>query len=301
MKRFSSTIVALSLCACGAGRKAAWEQDQVRETKAATAQPVGEADPFEAAMKEGQAAWDGKRDTREGVEAAIAAWEKAAALKPEDGTVFEKLSRALYFLSDGYLRKPENRELYLATFERGTAAGERALVNQSAEFKKRVTAGEKVDDAIKVVGREGLASMYWYASNLGKWARAKGFTTLLGNKDRIRAVMTRALEIDESFFYGAPHRYFGAFYAVAPSFSGGDLGKSKDHYDKSLAIAPNYLGTHVLIADNYSQKKQDRALFDKELDFVINAPVDGIPDLVPEAKVEKEKAAELKARGDELF
>ena len=119
------------------------------------------------------------------------------------------------------------------------------------------------------------------------------------NKDRAKGVMTRALELDETFFHGAPHRYFGAYWSLLPV--GRDLDKSKQHFDKSLAIAPNYAGTKVLMAESYAVKKQDRALFDKLLGEVLAMPDNAIPGLEAETGIEKDKARELQAKVNDLF
>lgn len=292
-------ISAIALSGCGAGRQAQWE----------TGKPsAGAKQPAEAGMTAGGAdaaakaeeAW-GNRGDKASLEAAIAAWETAAAANPNDAATLAKLSRAYYFLADGHLRKQGDKSAaYLTAFEKGTAAGERALAAASPRFKQEVTGGIAVEQAIKSVGPEGLEAMYWYAANLGKWSRAKGFAVTLGNKDRIRAVMSRALELDPNFFHGAPHRYFGAFYAVAPGFAGGDMNKSKEHFDKSLEVAPNYVGTKVLYAELYAAKKGDRALYEKLLDEVIAAPDDILPGLEAETRNEKEKAQELKAKAGDI-
>jgi tetratricopeptide (TPR) repeat protein len=248
-------------------------------------------------------AW-AERGDRAKLEAAIARWEEAVARSANDAATLTKLSRAYYFLADGHLRKQgTDAAPYLDAFEKGTAAGERALAAGNAEFARRVVGGEKVEEAIKVVGPESLPAMYWYAANLGKWSRAKGFAATLGNKDRVKGVMTRALELDPAFFHGGPHRYFGAFYAVAPSFAGGDLDKSKEHFEKSLALAPGYAGTKILMAETYAVKKQDGALFDRLIAEVLALP-DGTgadAGIGPETRVEKDKALELRAKRDDLF
>ncbi len=292
--RFVAVVIgvgALALSGCGAGRKAAWET-----TGDAAKKTTVDASSFETLVQEGETAWANRGDRAE-LEKAIAAWEKAVAMK-EDPAALAKLSRAYYFLADGHIRRGEEM---LKTYEKGTAAGERGLAAASPRFKSEVTSGLTVEQAIKNVSPEALESMYWYASNLGKWSRAKGFATTLGNKDKIRAVMGKCLEIDPKFFHGGPHRYFGAFYSVAPSFAGGDLNKSKEHYEKSLEIAPDYLGTKVLMADTLATKKQDRAMFDKLLDEVLAADPNKIPEIAPEMKVEQEKAKELKAKANDLF
>jgi hypothetical protein len=281
---------------CGTGRTSQWEGN----TPAAGAAPAAAPGAPDAAAAE--AAW-AERGDKGRLEAAIAAWERVeAAAGGGDAATWAKLARAYYFLADGHLRKlGTDAPAYLEAFEKGTAAGERALSAGNAEFRRRVLAGDKVEDAIKVVGNESLPAMYWYAANLGKWSRAKGFAATLGNKDRVKGVMTRALELDAAFFHGGPHRYFGTLYAVAPGFAGGDLDKSREHFEKSIAIAPAYAGTKILMAETYAAKKQDAALFDRLIGEVLTMSDSAIPGLEPETRAEKEKAADLKAKRDEIF
>jgi tetratricopeptide (TPR) repeat protein len=284
--------------ACGTGRKSQWEGSAL-PTATATASAPAAAPAPEATVSEAEAAWD-RRGDRPSLERAIQLWESEVAASPGRAATWARLSRAYYLLADGHLRGlgPSNAQ-YLTAFEKGTAAGERSLAVQSPEFKSRVTGDEKVEDAIRVVGRDGIPAMYWYAVNLGKWSRAKGIAALLGNKDRVRGVVSRVLELDESFFYGAPHRYFGAYWALLPI--GRDLDKSRQHFEKSLQIAPAYPGTKVLMAETYAVKKQDRALFVRLLDEVLALPDDAIAEIAPEIRIEKDKARELKAKVDELF
>src|SRR5690606_6268268 len=127
-----------------------------------------------------------------------------------------------------------------------------------------------------------------------------GFGVLVGQKDNIKATMTRALELDPNFYHGGPHRYFGAFYAVAPGFAGGDPEKSKEHYNKSLEIAPYFLGTKVLMAENLATRLDDEEMFDRLLKEVIEADITAAPpEIHPEMKIEQEKARELMTLKDE--
>lgn len=297
MKIRRLTLVAM-ICgsaACGTGRKSQWEAPTTPAPAASSPAPAAAQEDPMAAF---EAAW-AKRGDRASLERAIALLEAAVAARPDDAAAWARLSRAYYFLADGHLRVDPKSEVTLATFEKGTAAGERALASLSPAFKARVTQGDKVEDAIQVVGKEGMDAMYWYAVNLGKWSRAKGLAALLGNKDRVKGVLTRVISLDERFFHGAPHRYFGAYWSLLPV--GRDLDKSREHFDKSLGIAPGYAGTRVLMAETYAVKKQDKALFLKLLDEVLALSDDAIPGLEPETRIEKEKAKELKGKVDELF
>jgi hypothetical protein len=304
MREIVWCLVSALLLGCGTGRTSQWEgRPAVAASASVGGQTAAAGSPQtpDQLLAAADTAWAGRGD-RAALESAIGFWEQALGSRPDDGATLARLSRAYYFLADGHLRKLGTKsDAYLGTFEKGTAAAERALAASSPAFKAKVVGGEPVEQAIQVVGREGLEAMYWYAVNLGKWSRAKGFAATLGNKDRVKGVMTRALALDPGFFHAAPHRYFGAFYSVAPGFAGGDVNKSKEHFETSLKLAPNYAGTKILMAETYATKVQDAGLFDRLLAEVLAMPDGAIPGLEPETRVEKEKALELKAKREELF
>jgi len=164
-----------------------------------------------------------------------------------------------------------------------------------------VLQGIRAEDAVVVITRKGIPLVYWYASNLGKWAKAKGFSTVLKHKDRIFKMVSHVYETAPDYFHGAADRYFGAFYAVAPAFAGGDIKKSEAHFAASLKAEPKYLGTYVLGAELWATKAQNADIFVEYLNLVLSSPVDGIVELQPENEVEKKKAKALLEKKDELF
>jgi tetratricopeptide (TPR) repeat protein len=307
--KLSSTLFActmtLSLVGC-AGRTAYWEAKPSAAADAAAADVVADAGAEEA--------WAG-RGEEANVRKAIAGWEGVLGCEAGDGSpesrckkvtvdastvkVMSDLTHAYYFLADAFLRDKE--DAYLTTMDRGVWWGERALAGASPEFAQKMADKAKFYEAIKVVPAEGIEAMYWYAACLGKWAKRTSFAVLLGQKDNIKATMERVLELDPDFFHGAAHRYFGAYYAIAPGFAGGDPKKSEEHFAKSLEKAPYYLGTKVLIAEHLATKLDDEDRFKKELQEVIDADPNATAGLEPESKIEQEKARELLDNMDEFF
>jgi hypothetical protein len=313
------SLVALALSAsmigCGASAKGLESKVQRGQVTA------DQASVHQALVAEGDAAWELRGD-RAQLELAIQKWDQAVKSKDDDWETYAKLARATYLLADGWLffekDQPAGQAAYLSMHERGYTYAERGMAAQSPDYEKRRMAGTKIDDAVKVVGRNGVALVYWYATNLGKWAKEKGFTTVLENKDRIFKLVSRVYEIGPDYFYGAADRYFGAFYAVAPKFAGGDVQKSYEHFQASLKAAPNYLGTYNLIAELYAPledsaagKAADENAFKANLQIIINAqpcPEGGasmqpciMKGLEPESAVEKRKAEDLLKRRDEFF
>ena len=248
---------------------------------------------FEAAA----AIFDTDRGTKEGLQQAIDALKGVVAAEPENQEALTLLSRAVYFMADGYTDDAEAKGVL---FEEGVTYGERAMACD-LEFKARIDKGEKPADAVTALQKDDQMAIYWTASNLGKWARLQGFSTLVKYKGYVAKMMTHCLALDETAFYGGPPRYWGAFYAVAPSFAGGDLEKSREMFEKSRALNPEYLGTYVLYADTYAVKTQDRALFKELLEHVLATSSDVLPEMIPEQEVERKKAQDFLSRIDDLF
>ncbi len=288
------TLLSTSLLAC-AGRKPDWHVEP--SSQPTQASPADNDAPLDAVAL-GDARWAERTDPQN-VREAIAHWEGVVAAEPSNADVLVKLTHAYYFLADGYLR--DDDDAYLEALDAGVRWGERAMVASSPEFAAAMAEGAKYPDAIALVGPQGVPAMFWYTTALGKWAKKQGFAVMLGHKDNIKVAMERVLTLDPTFLGGAPHAYFGVFYAVAPAIAGGDLDKSREHFEAALAISPDVLSTKVLWAAELATKTQDEATFDRLLAEVLEADENAVPRIVAENRVEQQKARELQARRDELF
>jgi tetratricopeptide (TPR) repeat protein len=284
---FLLVLLTLTTSACGAKRVAGWEV--AVETKGGDLMEV---------LAKAQESWQKREDPRE-LERAITLYEQAISIQPNQLEVLTQLARAYYFLADGYRRNdPENQ---LLLYDKSAVYGEKAMALHPEFLKKVKEEGVKPEDAVTVLTPEYLPAVYWTASAVGRWARLKGFTTLLAQRNRVKKLMDWVTEKNPTFFYGGPYRYWGAFYALSPAFAGGDLKKSREYFEKSLEVEPNYFGTKVLMADTYAIKVQDRELYVKLLNEVIAGSPEVLPDIIPEQKVEQAKAKDLLALADERF
>ena len=301
----SLALVSLTL-GCGATPKV------VVQPSTPVAPPPG-AD-FAALVKEGDEHW-AKRDARAELEAAISSWEKAVAIKADDAETLVKLTRGVYLLADGHLAfgsagsgkyttfegDEAGKLKYLELHEKGITLGQRAIAALSPAIKQRLDAGAPVEEVVDQVDKGGIPALYWYTSNLGKWANAQGFTTVLKYKNKIKRNIERCLALDEHFFYSAPHRYLGVIFAKAPAIAGGDMGEAKKHFDASLANSPSYLATRVLWAEFYAVKAEDKEGFRRELEHVLKQADDVLPEILAENRIEKRKAQSLLSQIDEKF
>jgi hypothetical protein len=240
------------------------------------------------------------RGDRAQLELAIQKYDAATKLKDDDWQSYEKLARACYILADGWLffEKDDKEAEFLSTYERGFKAAERGLAALYPEVEKKLSMGVDLKDAAALVTKDGIGLLYWYSTNLGKWGNAQDITVVVRYKERIFNVMNKVLELDPTYFHGAPHRYFGAFYSIAPPAFGGDIDKSWEHFQESLKIEPSYAATYNLIAEFYAPKKKDGKLFDEMVTKVRDLPLEAIPGLEAETAIEKRKAELLILRRD---
>jgi hypothetical protein len=284
----AALIASLAFSGCATSRSTGWQDRQatVSMTDAELKRAQADAD----------AGW-GKRDDRAALLAALQAMEKMAGARPEDAANLTRLARGFYLLADGHTTDVQEKK---RLWEVGASWGERAMAVNPAFRKLVVDEKKPLEDALGAVTKEQVAALYWSAVNLGKWAKHSSLGTQLKYKGRIRKMIERVGELEPEFFFGAVPRYWGTFYAVAPGIAGGDMNKAWEKYQESVAKAPQYLETRVLIAENYAVKKEDRKLFRSELEAVLKADPK-VAELAPENAIAKRKAKDMLARIEELF
>ncbi len=262
--------------------------------------PDAKAGDLGAAEAAADKAWAGRKDVAK-LQTAIAKWREAVAIAPKKTANYVKLAKALYFLADGYLRFDEDKEDdMLKAFEDAIVTAANALALQNGDFIFSVCSREPVKTSAKLLRKGDIPAVYWYATALGKYGLAKSIVIVLDNKDKIYAIMRRVRKMAPEYNHGAADRYLGAFHTKIP-FPKGDLVKSRKYFERSLKRSPNYLSTHVLMAQMLAPKLKDRALFKEHVDFVMKAPLNIIPGMEAEHAIEKRKAATLLEDIDTIF
>lgn len=287
----------LSTVACSSpGRVAAWEKDGMAGGGTATSTSASNAG-HDAAL-----ALFAQRDDQSKLEEAIAAWEKVVAEDPRHAEALTMLSRANYFLADGFLALQDGQtEREMKTYEKGADYGERALIVLEPDFEKAMRAEQKFEDAIKNISKKGMPAAYWYAVNLGRFASKQGLSARLYYKDKLRATMERILELDPKFFYGAADRYFGAFFAILPGIAGKDLEASARHFAASLETSPEYLGTKVVKAQFLAIELDDEEMYRGLLQETLAADETDNGDIAPENRAAKRTAKKMLDEADDKF
>lgn len=189
-------------------------------------------------------------------------------------------------------------KLYL----KGREYGMRALKTKGS-FRRALARGERVEDAVKRLGKKYVPALFWTGTCWAAWLNLnKRDPRALLDVPSIKGVMERVYNLDDKFYYGGPHLFFGIYYAGLPSIAGGGADKSKAEFDKVFEITGGKsLLPYVMYAQSYATLIQDQGLFESTLKKVLASPSDAVPDLTLVNEVAKKRAAKLLKETDKYF
>ena len=220
-------------------------------------------------------------------------------LDPENARLQTYAAQAYYGLAYGFNEdtRPERASaFYLRGMNHGLTAleiqGARDLKNSSiADFQQQVN---RLND---------VAAMFWTASCWGKWIDMhRDDADAIAQLARATALMQRVIELDDSFYYGGAHMYFGVYYGSRSPVLGGNFKKSLMHFDRAREITDGKLLIPDLLQAQYlSRQQHDQKDFHARLTNVINAPDDLMPELGLQNQIAKRKAAALLKKENEWF
>jgi predicted anti-sigma-YlaC factor YlaD len=146
------------------------------------------------------------------------------------------------------------------------------------------------------------ALLYWTAASWGAAiAQGKDRPDLVADYPAVKALMQRALALDENFEQGAIHEAMIALEAVPPEM-GGSVERARQHFERALAISKGEKpGPFVTLAETVAVMKQDR----KEFEDLLNRALAIDPEKNQSARLVtilmQRKARALLAKEDELF
>lgn len=240
--------------------------------------------------------WKERKDQAK-LAAALTKFETLHAANPNELKPLVYLARGNYFLADSHLQDLKKKK---DVYEKAISFGEKGLATNAA-FLAEIKAGKTLEESLGKLTVTEVPVLYWTAASLGKWAKLTGILASLKFKGDIKSMIERVEKLEPDFFFAAVPRYWGGFYAVAPSFAGGDMDKSKEQFEKSIKLAPEYLGTKVLMAEVYYTKTGEKKKFEALLKEVIDSTLENHSELGPENALEKVKAQKLLEKKGDLF
>lgn len=151
--------------------------------------------------------------------------------------------------------------------------------------------------------REDLDLAYWTAASWGAAiAAGKDRPELLADLPAVRALLERALELDESWGRGALHEAFVSLEAATPAAFGGSPERAREHFARAVELSGGRsAGPYVTLAEAVVVPAQDRAEFEELLGRAQAVDPDAVPELRLANVLARRRAAWLLSRADELF
>lgn len=160
-----------------------------------------------------------------------------------------------------------------------------------------------LEQTLAKLDARAVPALFWTAASWGKWIELQlDDPARLAELPRVELLMRRVLALDESYYHGGAHLFFGAYYGGRAPMFGGDFARAARHFDRAAEINQNQL----LLVDVYRaryllRQMGDRAAFHATLSRVLNAPASSDPDLNLANAVAKHQAAALLNQEESLF
>ncbi len=222
-------------------------------------------------------------------------------IDPENAELHTFAAQAFYGLAYGFnedTRPQRASDFYLRGMQHGITAlqlnGASNLIDSTiADFDKEVSN----------MGKKDVAAIFWTASNWAKWVDMhRDDPEAIAQLPRATALMQRVIELEDTFYFGGAHMFFGVYYGSRAPAIGGDFNKSRDHFDRAREITNGKLLIPDLLQAQYLARQQfDQEQFHKLLTGIIDAPDDLMPELGLQNQIAKRKATALLKKEAEWF
>jgi hypothetical protein len=220
-------------------------------------------------------------------------------------------SLALVVMEDRLERTPEDspeaalltmrtREMYL----RGHRFGLRLLDKRHRAFGDDFGKDmETLERRLRECTREDVPGLFWAGMPLASAVNlSRDDVTMISLLPKAKALVARALELDETYYHGGGHMIFGALLGSLSPTLGGDPNKSRAHFEKALSLTGRrFLMVQLMYAKTLAVQLQDRKLFDSLLDEILKADLSIFPEQKLANVAAKRRARRLQARAKELF
>lgn len=232
---------------------------------------------------------------------------------PENETLLAAASAGFGLYAYAFVQV-EAEHVEASDYARGTAMKARALALylrardyalRGLELRHAGIASALRTDPVAAVQDLDAADVelaYWAG---GTWGLAislgKDDPALVADVDAVRALLRRALELDEDYAEGALHEALIPIEGLPPMM-GGSPERAREHYRRALELSGGRRASvHLKVAENLSIPAQDRAEFERMLALVLAVDLEAAPEQRLSNRISRIRARHLLERIDDLF
>jgi hypothetical protein len=221
---------------------------------------------------------------------------------PENEHLLTLTAQALagYALGFAEDEEPERAKVF---YLRARDYGLRVLYQDDFFAKADVGSIDDYKLAVKNLDKDYIDAIFWTGFAWAGWINLSiDNPRAMIDLTKVQILMERVLEIDETYFFGATHLFFGSIWGLKPRMLGGDTEKAKEHFERNLEITGSkFLLTYVYYALFYAAKVLDEDLFNSFVVKIEETPADVLPGYQLMNMIAKKKVKYLKEYGQEWF
>jgi hypothetical protein len=221
---------------------------------------------------------------------------------PQNQELLLYAAQGFYGYSYGFIELDDSeraQQLYRRCYHYALTALELAGLGLDPE----TAATDELEAATATLGKAAVPALFWSASCLAKWIDL--------NRDDIASVaslasaatlMQRVLELDDSYYYGGPHIFYGVYYGGRSPMFGGNFELAEEHFRRAAEInQQKLLMVDLLQAEFLYRQQLNRTAFHDTLQFILDAPQGLYPEMALVNAISKQRAEYLLELEDEWF
>lgn len=255
---------------------------------------------------------------REALPASLKTLETFLVSAPDNRKLLELVARGYYSYAFGFLEGDfERARVEMADEDTINDLNRRAVLHYlrsreygfellgKPELKEAAFAND--EEALKAqledLEKEDVPGLFW--AGFG-WASAINLSQdnpdMVANLGTVELMMKRVVELDEAYFDGGIHLFFGVFYASRPAMFGGNPDKAKVHFDRAMELyGRQNLMIPYLYARVWAPQVQDKKLFYDLMHRVSTANLEAEPDRRLNNQIAQDRAKFWLEHADELI
>jgi len=221
---------------------------------------------------------------------------------PDNAELRLQAAQGFYGYAYGFIEDDDSRRAS-GLYRRGLEHALRALAVAGASADIFALPQDELERRLATLDKSAVPALFWSASCWAKWIDMnRDEPARIAELGKAAALMTRVLELDENYYHGGAHLFFGVYYGAKPPMLGGDFERSARHFEKARAVTGGKLLLGDLLRAQYLARQQlDRRQFHERLTAVVNAPTDVFPEMALVNAIAKQKAKHMLTREAEWF
>ncbi|MBI5783666.1 MAG: hypothetical protein HZA69_07980 [Gammaproteobacteria bacterium] len=221
---------------------------------------------------------------------------------PDNAELRLQAAQGFYGYAYGFIEDEDNRRAS-GLYRRGLEHALLALTVAGLPSDITTLPQKDLEHRLATLDRGAVPALFWSASCWAKWIDMnRDDPARIADMGKAAALMSRVLELDENYYHGGAHLFFGVFYGAKPPMFGGDFERSARHFEKARAVTQGKLLLADMLRAQYLARQQlDRQQFHERLLTVIKAPSDLFPEMALANAVAQQKARQLLAKEEEWF